>query len=196
MKMIAAMQVRSSTVRGAPPRAWEGGGGSSGWTRCHNGVGQQPVGEGGHGPGSSHRQAHRPSEVPECPLRDATVPGRAQSLAASRLWSEDEDGKGLTVGFLQNHAVAARLDEAGVPLRTDFYGPRTHTGSTPPSVGSALARLRSGGSPYGAAPASSCSRPPERSCSAWRSTWREVKPNSSGISLANPPWRSDLEWSR
>jgi hypothetical protein len=36
MKMIAAMQARSETVRGAPPRAWEGGGGSRGWMRCHN----------------------------------------------------------------------------------------------------------------------------------------------------------------
>ena len=36
MKMIAAMQARSDTVRGAPPRAWEGGGGSKGWMRCHN----------------------------------------------------------------------------------------------------------------------------------------------------------------
>jgi hypothetical protein len=29
MNTIAAMQARSDTVRGAPPRAWEGGGGSS-----------------------------------------------------------------------------------------------------------------------------------------------------------------------
>ena len=36
MKMIAAMQARSGTVRGAPPRVREGGGGSSGWTRCHS----------------------------------------------------------------------------------------------------------------------------------------------------------------
>jgi hypothetical protein len=36
MKMIAAMQARSGTVRGAPPRAWEGGGGSSGWMRCQS----------------------------------------------------------------------------------------------------------------------------------------------------------------
>jgi hypothetical protein len=28
---------------------------------------------------------------------------------------------------LQNHAVAARLEEVGVPLRTDFYGPGTDT---------------------------------------------------------------------
>ena len=27
MKMIAAMAARSGTVRGAPPRAWDGGGG-------------------------------------------------------------------------------------------------------------------------------------------------------------------------
>jgi hypothetical protein len=36
MKMIAAMQARSGTVRGAPPRAWEGGSGSRGWRRCHS----------------------------------------------------------------------------------------------------------------------------------------------------------------
>ena len=36
MKMIAAMHARSETVRGAPPRAWEGGGGSSGCRRCHS----------------------------------------------------------------------------------------------------------------------------------------------------------------
>jgi hypothetical protein len=37
MKMIAAaMHARSETVRGAPPRAWEGGGGSRGWMRCHS----------------------------------------------------------------------------------------------------------------------------------------------------------------
>jgi diacylglycerol O-acyltransferase / trehalose O-mycolyltransferase len=28
---------------------------------------------------------------------------------------------------LQNHAVAARFERVGVPLRTDFYGPGTHT---------------------------------------------------------------------
>jgi diacylglycerol O-acyltransferase / trehalose O-mycolyltransferase len=28
---------------------------------------------------------------------------------------------------LQNHAVAARLERVGAPLRTDFYGPGTHT---------------------------------------------------------------------
>ena len=39
MKMIAAMQGRSGTVRGAPPRAREGGGGSSGWMRCHSPLG-------------------------------------------------------------------------------------------------------------------------------------------------------------
>ena len=27
---------------------------------------------------------------------------------------------------LQNHAVAARFEKVGVPLRTDFYGPGTH----------------------------------------------------------------------
>jgi hypothetical protein len=36
MNRIAAMQARSGTVRGAPPRSREGGGGSSGWTRCHS----------------------------------------------------------------------------------------------------------------------------------------------------------------
>jgi hypothetical protein len=40
MKMIAAMQARSDTVRGAPPRAWEGGGGSRGWMRCHSASGR------------------------------------------------------------------------------------------------------------------------------------------------------------
>ena len=40
MKMIAAMHVRSDTVRGAPPRAREGGGGRTGWTRCHNASGK------------------------------------------------------------------------------------------------------------------------------------------------------------
>lgn len=35
MNTIAAMHDRSDTVRGAPPRAWEGGGGSRGWMRCH-----------------------------------------------------------------------------------------------------------------------------------------------------------------
>jgi hypothetical protein len=35
MKMIAARQARRAR-RGAPPRAREGGGGSSGWMRCHN----------------------------------------------------------------------------------------------------------------------------------------------------------------
>ena len=39
MKMIAAMQGRSGTVRGTPPRAREGGGGSSGWMRCHSPLG-------------------------------------------------------------------------------------------------------------------------------------------------------------
>jgi len=39
MNRIAAMQARSGTVRGAPPRAWEGGGGSSGWMRCHSASG-------------------------------------------------------------------------------------------------------------------------------------------------------------
>jgi ribosomal-protein-serine acetyltransferase len=39
MKMIAATQARSGTVRGAPPRAWEGGGGNSGWMRCQSGSG-------------------------------------------------------------------------------------------------------------------------------------------------------------
>jgi diacylglycerol O-acyltransferase / trehalose O-mycolyltransferase len=28
---------------------------------------------------------------------------------------------------LQNHLVAARMERVGVPLRTDFYGPGTHT---------------------------------------------------------------------
>jgi hypothetical protein len=50
-----------------------------------------------------------------------------------------------------------------------------------------------GSNPYGALSASSCSRPPERSWSAWRSTWREVKPSTSDTSLANPPWRSDVK---
>jgi hypothetical protein len=41
MKMIAAMQARSDTVRGAPPRAREGGGGSSGCKRCHSASGSR-----------------------------------------------------------------------------------------------------------------------------------------------------------
>jgi hypothetical protein len=36
MKISAAIQARSGTVRGAPPRAWEGGGGNRGWMRCHS----------------------------------------------------------------------------------------------------------------------------------------------------------------
>jgi diacylglycerol O-acyltransferase / trehalose O-mycolyltransferase len=36
----------------------------------------------------------------------------------------DEIEAGLS---LQNHALAARLEKVGVPLRTDFYGPGTHT---------------------------------------------------------------------
>ena len=35
MQRIAAMPARSDTVRGAPPGAWQGGGGSSGGKRCH-----------------------------------------------------------------------------------------------------------------------------------------------------------------
>jgi hypothetical protein len=57
MKMIAAMQARSDTVRGAPPRAWEGGGGSSGWMRCHNESGSRrsaSVVMGGEHPTTSH----------------------------------------------------------------------------------------------------------------------------------------------
>jgi hypothetical protein len=44
MKMTAAMQARSDTVRGAPPRAREGGGGSSGWRRCHSASGRSVSG--------------------------------------------------------------------------------------------------------------------------------------------------------
>jgi hypothetical protein len=54
MKMIAAMQARSDTVRGAPPRACEGVGGSSGWMRCHSASGSSLVGQSGHERGSSH----------------------------------------------------------------------------------------------------------------------------------------------
>jgi hypothetical protein len=43
MKMIAAMQARSGTVRGAPPRAREGGG-SSGWRRRHSASGSRRSG--------------------------------------------------------------------------------------------------------------------------------------------------------
>ena len=41
MNRIAAMQARSDTVRGAPPRAREGGGGSSSWIRCHSASGSR-----------------------------------------------------------------------------------------------------------------------------------------------------------
>jgi hypothetical protein len=71
MKMIAAMQARSDTVRGAPPRAWEGGGGSRGWMRCHSASGRslsaRVVMSGDH-----HTTIHpvpSPDEVPECPFR-------------------------------------------------------------------------------------------------------------------------------
>jgi hypothetical protein len=53
------MQARSGTVRGAPPRAREGGGGSSGWMRAHNAVGEEAIGEGGHDDGSSHNQPNQ-----------------------------------------------------------------------------------------------------------------------------------------
>ena len=36
MNRIATIQARSGTVRGAPPRAREGGGGSRAWMRCHS----------------------------------------------------------------------------------------------------------------------------------------------------------------
>jgi hypothetical protein len=39
MNRTAAMQARSETVRGAPPRAREGGGGNSGRRRCHSASG-------------------------------------------------------------------------------------------------------------------------------------------------------------
>src|SRR4029453_6925472 len=51
-----------------------------------------------------------------------------------------------------------------------------------------------GGDAHGV-PGSRCSRPKERSSRAWRSVWREVKPNSSDASLANPPLRSEPECS-
>jgi hypothetical protein len=57
MKMIAAMQARSGTVRGAPPRAWDGGGGSR-LDALPQLIGQQAVGQGGHEPGSSHHPAN------------------------------------------------------------------------------------------------------------------------------------------
>jgi hypothetical protein len=41
MNRTAAMQARSETVRGAPPRAWDGGGGSRGWMRCHSASGSR-----------------------------------------------------------------------------------------------------------------------------------------------------------
>jgi hypothetical protein len=40
MNKIAAMQARSGTVRGAPPRAWEGGGASRGWMRSQSASGK------------------------------------------------------------------------------------------------------------------------------------------------------------
>jgi hypothetical protein len=40
MNTVAAMQARSGTVRGASPRAREGGG-SSGWMRCHSASGSR-----------------------------------------------------------------------------------------------------------------------------------------------------------
>jgi hypothetical protein len=68
MKMIAAMQARSGTVRGAPPRAREGGGGSSGWMRCHS-WSVAAVGQGDHERGSS--QTKRARAVGPC---GATTP--------------------------------------------------------------------------------------------------------------------------
>jgi hypothetical protein len=67
MKIIAAMQARRAR-RGAPPRAREGGGGSSGWTLPQR-IEQELVGQSGHEPGSSH---HQPAhclilEVPDVP---------------------------------------------------------------------------------------------------------------------------------
>jgi hypothetical protein len=40
MKMSAATQLRSGTRRGTPPRGRGGGGGSSGWMRCHSALGR------------------------------------------------------------------------------------------------------------------------------------------------------------
>jgi hypothetical protein len=48
MKMIAALQARSDTVRGAPPRAREGGGGSSGLDTLPMPGRQELIGQGGH----------------------------------------------------------------------------------------------------------------------------------------------------
>jgi hypothetical protein len=74
MNTIAAMQARSGTVRGAPPRAWEGGGGSSGWTRCHSGSGRSLSARVVMGRGSSHHPA-RAIASPEVPERSLNKPG-------------------------------------------------------------------------------------------------------------------------
>jgi ribosomal-protein-serine acetyltransferase len=77
MKMIAAMQARSGTVRGAPPRAWEGGGGKQRLDPLPERLGQQPIGQGGHGragypaahrlltqlPDPHHRVMNQPREI-------------------------------------------------------------------------------------------------------------------------------------
>jgi hypothetical protein len=72
MKTIAAVQARSSTVRGAPPRAREGGGGSKGWIRCHSWSGSKRsarvVMSADHR--TTTQPTHRPPEVPERPFSD------------------------------------------------------------------------------------------------------------------------------
>ena len=74
MKMIAAMQARSATVRGTPPRAREGGGGSSGWMRCHSASGRslsaRVVMSGDH----CITQPGRLPHVPECPVSRRSSP--------------------------------------------------------------------------------------------------------------------------
>jgi hypothetical protein len=63
MKMIAAMQARSGTVRGAPPRAWEGGRGQQGLDALPQLIGQQAVGERGHGREGSPDQPPRAARL-------------------------------------------------------------------------------------------------------------------------------------
>jgi hypothetical protein len=82
MNRIAAMQARSGTVRGAPPRAWEGGGGSRGWMRCHSASGSKRSARVVMGGDHRTTQLPRPiasPEVPECPLSEVSPASRAHS---------------------------------------------------------------------------------------------------------------------
>jgi hypothetical protein len=72
MNRIAAMQARSGTVRGAPPRAWEGRGGSSGWMRCHKGSGSSRSARVVIGRGSSHA-ARSPAPIPQLRFRNVLL---------------------------------------------------------------------------------------------------------------------------